>query len=95
MNSEQLYQQLKDLKPYLEKEYSVSKLGVFGSFVDGSYTVNSDVDIIVEITKPIGWKFLSLEIFLEKQLGRKIDLVTKEALKFQIKEQILASVRYL
>lgn len=95
MNSEQLYQQLMDLKPYLEKEYSVSKLGVFGSFVDGSYTVNSDVDIIVEITKPIGWKFLSLEIFLEKQLGRKIDLVTKEALKFQIKEQILASVRYL
>ena len=86
---------LKELKPFLYKEYAVKEIGLFGSFSDNSYTEDSDIDILVELEKPIGWKFFSLEIYLEKIFNRKIDLVTKNALKRQIKDVILKQVKYV
>lgn len=86
---------LRDLKPILYKDFSVKEIGLFGSFSDDSYTESSDIDILVELEKPIGWRFFSLEIYLENILGRKIDLVTKSALKKQIKDSILRQVKYI
>ena len=86
---------LKELKPTLYKQFSVKKIGLFGSFSDDSFTENSDIDILIELEKPIGWKFFSLEIYLEEIFGRKIDLVTKNALKEQIKDSILKEVNYV
>ena len=60
-----------------------------------SNTEDSDIDILVELEKPIGWKFFTLEIYLEKIFDRKIDLVTKNALKEQIKDDILKQVNYV
>ena len=86
---------LRELKPELYKQYAVSEIGLFGSFSDDSYTENSDIDILVELERPIGWKIFTLEIYLEKVFGRKIDLVTKNALKEQIKDSILKQVNYV
>ncbi len=86
---------LKELKPFLQKEYSVRELGLFGSFSDETFSEESDIDILIELEKPIGWKFFSLELFLEKIFNRKIDLVTKNAIKDQIKETILKQVNYV
>jgi uncharacterized protein len=91
----EIVNKLRELKPYLNREYSVKEIGLFGSFSDDSYTEESDIDILVELEKPIGWKFLTLEIYLEKTFGRKIDLITKNALKKQIKERILNQVNYI
>ena len=85
---------LNDLKPILYGEYAVKQIGLFGSFSDDSYTDHSDIDLLVEFEKPIGWKYFSLEIYLENIFGRKIDLVTKNALKEQIKDRILNQVKY-
>jgi len=86
---------LTELKPELLEEYAVKEIGLFGSFSDDSYTDESDIDIIIELERPIGWKFFTLEIYLGKTFGRKIDLVTKGALKEQIKESILEQVTYV
>jgi predicted nucleotidyltransferase len=86
---------LKELKPILYKDYSVKQIGLFGSFTEGSNSKDSDIDLLVEFEKPIGWKYLSLEIYLEKVFDRKIDLVTKNALKEQIKDRILNQVKYV
>ena len=86
---------LSDLKPILLRDYSVTQIGLFGSFSDDSYTEDSDIDLLVEFEKPIGWKYFSLEIYLENIFGRKIDLVTKNALKEQIKDRILNQVKYV
>jgi uncharacterized protein len=86
---------LNDLKPILHREYSVKQIGLFGSFSDDSYTDDSDIDLLVEFERPIGWKYFSLEIYLENIFGRKIDLVTKNALKEQIKDRILSQVEYV
>ncbi len=86
---------LNELKPVLRKDYAVKKIGLFGSFVEGSSSEGSDIDLLVELERPIGWKFFSLELYLEKVFGRKIDLVTKNALKEQLKDKILAHVLYV
>ncbi len=91
----EILSKLKELKPELRKNYSVRKIGLFGSFSDDSYTEESDIDILVELDRPIGWKIFTLEIYLEKIFGRKIDLVTKNALKEQIKDNILKQVNYV
>ena len=91
----EILNKLKELKPLLAKEFAVKEIGLFGSFIDNSYSIDSDIDILVELERPIGWKFFSLEIFLEKIFERKIDLVTKNALKDQLKDTILKQVNYV
>jgi uncharacterized protein len=85
---------LRELKPILNKEYAVKEIGLFGSFSDNTSSEQSDIDIIVELERPIGWKFFTLEMFLENTFDRKIDLVTKNALKEQIRDRILNQVKY-
>ena len=92
---EEILTKLKELKPILHRDYAVKDIGLFGSFSDDTYSEESDIDLLVELEKPIGWKFFTLELFLEKMLGRKIDLVTKNALKEQLREDILNKVKFL
>ena len=91
----EIINKLKELKPRLQTEYSVKEIGLFGSFSDETFTQDSDIDILVDLYQPIGWKFFSLEIYLEQIFGRKIDLVSKCALKEQIRDKILKQVNYV
>ncbi len=95
MTKKEIILKLKELKPILQKEYAIKKIGLFGSFVDEHFTEESDIDILIELEKPIGWKFFGMELFLEKIFNRKIDLVTKNALKEQLKDKILEKVQYI
>lgn len=86
---------LAELKPLLYRDYAVKEIGLFGSFSDNSQTEDSDIDLLVELERPIGWKFFSLQLYLEEIFHRKINLVTKNALKSQIKDKILKEVHYI
>ena len=82
-------------KSILTQEYNVSRVGIFGSIARGDHVRKSDVDILVEFSKPIGmFQFLDLENFLSAILKKKVDLVTKRALKPMIKKAILDEVIY-
>ncbi len=95
INKSHILSRLQELKPTLKKEYAVKEIGLFGSFSDGTNTEDSDIDLIVELEKPIGWKFFSLELYLESVFNRKIDLVTKNSIKEQLKDSILSQVNYI
>ena len=95
LTKEYILSKLTELKPTLYKDYAVKEIGLFGSFSDESFSEASDIDLLVEFEKPIGWKYFSLEIYLESIFGRKIDLVTKNALKRQIKGRILKQVNFV
>lgn len=80
-------------KEELKEKYSIKEIGIFGSFVRGEVKKDSDVDILVEFEKPIGFfKFLELEEYLSNLIGRKVDLVSKKALKPHIGRYILKEV---
>jgi len=71
---------LKKNKKIIEKEYSVEKIGVFGSHAKGVQTESSDIDILVEFKKPTYDNFINLAFYLENLYGKKIDLVTVKGL---------------
>jgi predicted nucleotidyltransferase len=85
---------LKRFKPILKEKFKVKEIGIFGSCVRGEESKESDVDILVEFSGPIGWEFLDLKEFLEEILGKEVDLVTVKALKSQLKDKILKEVAY-
>lgn len=85
---------LKNHKPELKSKFKVEKVGIFGSYIHGEQTKISDVDLLVKLTEPIGWEFIDLKEYLEKILGLKVDVVTINALKPQLKDIILNEVVY-
>lgn len=83
-------------KKTLATEFSVKNIGIFGSFAIGNNRESSDVDVLVEFFKPIGmFKFIELEEYLSNIFHKKVDLVTKNALKPLIKDEILNEVVYV
>ena len=71
----------------LKTEFGVRKIAIFGSFAGNTQTDTSDVDIMIELERPLGFKFFDLADHLEKLLGRKTDILTRDALKtLRIKE---------
>ena len=78
----------------LEMKFKVKRIGIFGSYGRGEAKENSDIDILVEFSEPVGWEFIDLKEFLESKLEAKVDLMTKKELKPQIKDRILNEVVY-
>lgn len=77
------------------KEYDVKSLAIFGSVARNEETEESDIDILIEFGQPVGlFEFVRIKDQLEKLLNRPVDLVTPEALKKQLKEQILKEAIY-
>jgi predicted nucleotidyltransferase len=66
---------------YLAQEFGVRRLGLFGSFTQGHAIEASDVDLVVELESPIGLRFIELGDYLEKLLGRRVDLLTPAGLQ--------------
>jgi uncharacterized protein len=81
---------LSDQKEFLKKTYRIKEISIFGSVVRSEETGLSDIDILVDFSEPIGFfAFLELEEHLQQILGRKVDLVSRKALKPKIGERIL------
>lgn len=80
----------------LNRKYKVNKIGIFGSVASGNNSEESDVDILVELTEPIGmFKFIELENYLSEILEKKVDLATSKALKPTIKDDIIHQLIYV
>lgn len=66
-------------KTELRDQFCVRRIGVFGSYARGRNETLSDVDLLVELDRPVGWEIVDLHRYLEELLGLKVDLVTKGA----------------
>jgi len=64
----------------LTGEVRRGKMAIYGSFAKDSYTRKSDVDILVQLMRPLGLEFVRLAYHLEEILGRKVALATFETL---------------
>lgn len=80
--------------PVLLDKYGVTTIGVFGSYARGEAAPGSDIDIIVELSRPIGWEFVDLADELEELLHHKVDLVIKNSLHPLIRDSVLSEAMY-
>ena len=81
MHKEDIMRILAAELPYLRAQYGVRRIALYGSFAQGTQTPRSDVDLLVELERPLGLEFVALADYLAQRLGRHVDLVTFETLR--------------
>jgi hypothetical protein len=86
---------LSALKPEMQQRFFVNSIGLFGSVVRDDFKVSSDVDIIVDFTRPVGIEFVDLANFIESKLNKKIDLISRNGVKKKYFEQIESQIVYV
>jgi len=90
MRREQALRLLSNHMEEVRQRFGVESLALFGSVARDQAGPESDLDILVAFaTTPGFFGFLDLKEYLEKLLGRPVDLVTNNALKKQLRERIL------
>ena len=85
-----------DIKKLIEicSQNDVAKVGVFGSMARGEANEQSDIDLLVEFSKPKSLLALvALERQLSEALGRKVDLLTEAALSPYLRDGILRELQ--
>lgn len=86
---------LSSMKDELVKKYGVSAIGLFGSITRDDFTDTSDIDILVDFSRPIGMDFFTLADLLESRLKRKVDLITRDGIKPRYFEAIKEDLIYV
>jgi hypothetical protein len=90
MRREEVFKTLKTHAEELEIQHQVKSLVLFGSVARGQAAGSSDVDLLVELYDPVGlFAFARLRRRLSEILGREVDLVTRGALRKEMRERIL------
>lgn len=95
LNSDKILKIINENQRYIKK-FGVKSIGLFGSYATNNQKSESDIDLLVEFKK--GKKtfdnYMDLKFYLENLFDCNIDLVLKEALKVDLKSNILKSVKY-
>ena len=79
------------------EQYKVKQLGIFGSTARNENSEESDLDLLVEFETGEATfdHYMSLKFYIEDNLGVKVDLVTKAALRKEYRDQVLEETRYV
>lgn len=85
---------LRRVGPELARRFTVSKIGLFGSWSRGEAKPTSDIDILVDLEQPTFDHFMDLKFCLEELFGRRVDLVTTTALRPALRKLVLRETRY-
>ena len=91
---DQLIGMLNQHRSALKERFSVRRIGLFGSAVQGLARPDSDVDVLVELDRPTFDNYMELKFFLEDLFGSPVDLVLADTLKPRIKSRVLSATVY-
>ena len=82
---------LKSLKSEVTARYKVKDLELFGSVARDEHVKGSDIDILVDFAKGADlFDLAGLGLFLEEKLGQRVDVVPKQALRSELRHNVLA-----
>jgi predicted nucleotidyltransferase len=79
MQREELLSRIRALKPWLASQ-GVTRVRLFGSHARDAAASDSDVDLMVDLERPMGLAFFTLQEEVSARLGLRVDLVTEAAL---------------
>ena len=93
MKQDAVLQVLKQKNAEITSKFGVKSLLLFGSVARNEATSTSDVDLLVEFNRPVGYFGLfALQDYIEKLLGCRVDLGTLESLKPYIKDRVMGEL---
>ncbi len=86
---------LKAKKQYMQTNFSVNSLGLFGSYARDEANDNSDIDILVTFNEPTFDHYMDLKFYLEDLLEKPVDVVMEKTIKPRLYNSILQNTRYV
>ena len=95
LSREEILMKLREHKEEMRTLFSVSQIGLFGSYVHDTPREGSDIDLLVELQEPTFDHYMDLKFFLEKVLQRPVDLVLADSVKSRLKPVIDQEVNYV
>jgi len=73
------------------KRYGIRSASIVGSVAYGDDTADSDLDLVVEIERPMSLlTFAALKIELEELLQKKVDLIERSTIKPRLRQSVLS-----
>ena len=81
LTREEIVARLRREREMLSSRYPIRRLALFESWARGEARADSDVDVLVEVDSSIGLRFVDLAADLERAMGRRVDLVSRRAIK--------------
>lgn len=94
MNKQEIIDFLKDNKLLLKQKYNVTSIGLFGSYVSGKQTDESDIDIVVSMPSSFD-NYYDLKDYLESKLNHRIDLGLEKNMRELIRESVESEIIYV
>jgi hypothetical protein len=96
-NGKEIIKILRQNYKAISNTYGVVSIAVFGSYAKNKQKKRSDIDIFVELKEKYKTfdNFMELKFFLEKIVGRKIDLLIKESIREELKSRIFKEAVYV
>jgi len=96
MTDQEILDILRKEKTYLQNNFGVLSVGLFGSYAKGTQGPNSDIDLLVELAEPRFDFLAGLQIYLENRLGKPVELIRKrKTLNEQFLRRIEKNIRYV
>ncbi|HUU18026.1 MAG TPA: nucleotidyltransferase family protein [Sedimentisphaerales bacterium] len=96
MATENILTIIENLKDQVRRDYKADIKGIFGSYVRGEQTSQSDIDVLVEFHNSADlFDFVGLSQFLQERLNCKVDVVPLSSLREEVKPYVLREAVYL
>ncbi len=96
MTKENLIQALRLLTEESFFKYNAHIRGIFGSVARGDDSENSDIDILVDFTEKADiFDYVGLALFLEEKLHRRVDVVSRDTIRSEIRNDVMRDAVYI
>ena len=98
LSQEDILKFLTENKDYIQKQFHITRLGLFGSFARGDAHENSDIDLLIELEDGVADIFelkLELKAFIENNLHVNVDICREKYLKPYVKDEVLSEALYV
>ena len=96
MTNKEILETLRKEKSYLQENFGLVSIGLFGSYAKGKETPDSDIDVLVELNEPRFDFLAGLQIHLERKLGKPVEVIRKRmGLSERFLRRIERSIHYV
>jgi len=95
MTKEYILNFLKTHKKELQENFALTKIGLFGSYVNGTTNKNSDIDIVIQSNKKDFFLREELRDYLEAEFNLPVDIGYIDSIRTYYKNKIEKDIVYV
>ena len=93
LNRDKILEALQAHQRFLAAEYGVHRIGLFGSYARDEPHDGSDIDLVAELDRPLGLRFIELTEYLERLFGRRVDVLTPAGIRSIRNKELAREIR--